>query len=52
MIDIMAQVGRYPPNATGLDQFVVEGERHYWLHLAIDRLTGQIVDQQLEIVNM
>ncbi|GAT32875.1 hypothetical protein TSACC_21277 [Terrimicrobium sacchariphilum] len=51
LIDIFAQAGRYGPNATSLDQFTVEGERHFWLHLAIDRFTGEIVDQQLELVN-
>ncbi|HEY0257664.1 MAG TPA: hypothetical protein VGC39_09500, partial [Candidatus Methylacidiphilales bacterium] len=50
MIDIVAQAGRYPPTANTLDQFVVEGERRYWLHIAIDRFTGKIVDQKLEPV--
>lgn len=50
MIDLIAQPGRYPPNATSLSQFVVEGEKRYWLHLAIDRFTGEVIDQQLEAV--
>jgi hypothetical protein len=50
LIDMVAQVGRYPRNAAKLEQFVVEGERHLWLHVALDRYTGQIVDQQLELV--
>jgi len=50
MIDVIAQSGRYPPSATDLAQFVVEGEKRYWLHVAIDRFTGEIVDQQLEAV--
>jgi hypothetical protein len=50
MIDLVAQAGRYPPTATALSQFVVEGERHYWLHVAIDRFTGQVIDEQLEAV--
>jgi Tfp pilus assembly protein PilX len=50
MIDLIAQSGRYPPSATGLSQFVVEGEKRYWLHVAIDRFTGEIIDQQLEAV--
>lgn len=50
MIDVIAQSGRYPPTATTLQQFVVEGEKRYWLHVAIDRFTGEIVDQQLEAV--
>lgn len=50
LIDVIAQSGRYPPTATGLDQFVVEGEKRYWLHVAIDRFTGEVIDQQLEEV--
>jgi hypothetical protein len=51
MFDIVAQVGRFPASASGLDNFVVEGEKRYWLHIAIDRLTGQVVDRQLELVS-
>jgi hypothetical protein len=54
LIDLVAQSGRFPPNApasaVGLGQFVVEGEKHYWLHVAIDRYTGQVIDSQLEVV--
>jgi len=50
MIDVIAQSGRYPSTAAGLGQFVVEGETRYWLHVAIDRFTGDVIDQQLEAV--
>ena len=50
MIDVIAQSGRYPPTATNLSQFLVEGEKRYWLHIAIDRFTGEVIDQQLEAV--
>ena len=50
LIDIIAQTGRYPINATKLDQFNVEGEHRYWLHVAIDRYTGKVVSQNLESV--
>ena len=53
MIDVIAQSGRYPPTATAaadLPKFIVEGEQRYWVHVAIDRFTGQIIDQQVEIV--
>ena len=50
MIDVIAQSGRYPTNATSLANFVVEGEKRYWLHIAIDRFTGEVIDQQLEAV--
>jgi hypothetical protein len=51
MIDLFAQSGRYPPNASTLAGFLVEGEQHYWVHVAIDRFTGQVVDKQIEVVN-
>jgi Tfp pilus assembly protein PilX len=50
MIDVIAQSGRYPPNATTLAQFVVEGEKRYWLHVAIDRFSGEVIDRHLEAV--
>ncbi|HWM24829.1 MAG TPA: hypothetical protein VNP98_08390 [Chthoniobacterales bacterium] len=50
MIDLIAQSGRYPSSATNLAQFVVEGEKRYWLHVAIDRLTGEVIDRQPETV--
>ncbi len=50
LIDVIAQSGRLAPGATSLDNFVVEGEKRYWLHVAIDRYTGRIIDQQLEPV--
>jgi hypothetical protein len=50
MIDLIVQTGRYPTQATSLDQFLVEGEQRLWVHLAIDRLTGQLLDKQIEVV--
>ena len=50
LIDVIAQVGRLTPNATTLQNFLVEGERHYWLHVAIDRYTGKVINEQLEPV--
>ena len=52
LIDVIAQSGRYPPNATSLQNgFVVNGEQRYWVHVAIDRFTGQVIDKQIEVVN-
>ena len=51
LVDIISQTGRYPATAASLDNFVVDGARRYWLHVAIDRYTGQVVDKQIEIVN-
>ena len=57
LIDLDVQVGHYPTNvvqagsAADLSKFYVQGERRYWLHLAIDRYTSKIIDEQLEVVN-
>jgi hypothetical protein len=51
LIDVVAQTGRYPAGATGAAGFLVEGERRYWISIAIDRYTGRIIDQQWEAVN-
>ncbi|MFV0416508.1 MAG: hypothetical protein ACK5NG_09105, partial [Chthoniobacterales bacterium] len=51
LIDVIAQSGRYLPASTSLDDFVVEGERRYWLHVAIDRRTGKVVSRFLEPVS-
>jgi hypothetical protein len=40
MIDVIAQTGRYAPDATNITQankFIVEGEKRYWLHIALGR---------------
>jgi hypothetical protein len=29
----------------------LEGEQRYWVHVAIDRFTGQVIDKQMEVVN-
>jgi hypothetical protein len=50
MVDVVAQTGRFPTNAGGLDQFQVNGEQRYWVHLAIDRFTGRVVDKQIETI--
>jgi hypothetical protein len=39
-IDVIAQTGRYVPDATSVTQankFTVEGEKRYWLHIALGR---------------
>ena len=50
LIDVVAQTGRYPQSASTLDNFLVEGEERLWVHVAIDRLTGQVLDKQVEVV--
>ena len=57
MIDMVAQTGRYKPNAPDLGgaNFIVEGEKRYWLHVALGRdlLNGgvDVLGAQLEPVS-
>lgn len=51
LVDLVMQSGRYATGATTVDRFSVDGERRYWLHLAIDRYTGQVVARSMEPVN-
>jgi hypothetical protein len=51
MIDVIAQSGRYTAGSQTLNDFTVEGERRYWMHVAIDRFTGKIIASQIEPVS-
>jgi Tfp pilus assembly protein PilX len=51
LIDVIAQTGKYAPGEIDLKKFVVQGEQRYWVHVAIDRFTGQVIDKQIEVVN-
>ena len=33
-----------------VEGFIVQGERRYWLHLSMDRITGKVIDSQLNPV--
>jgi hypothetical protein len=35
----------------GRKEFIIAGEQHYWVHVAIDRFTGWVIDKQIEVVN-
>src|SRR4029077_17034377 len=40
LVDVIAQTGRYAPgttNITDANRFTVEGEKRYWLHIALGR---------------
>lgn len=54
MVDVVAQVGTFPPSVTTpptSSQFIVQGEKRYWVSVAIDRITGKILDQQIEPIS-
>ena len=53
MIDVIAQTGKYAPgtaNLTDPTKFIVQGEKRYWLHVALDRDDGTVLGSQLEEV--
>jgi hypothetical protein len=51
LIDVIAQSGRFKPNTNSLQNgFIVEGEQHYWVHVAIDRFTGQVIGKEIEVL--
>ena len=53
IIDVIGQTGKYRPDATDInqaDKFVVQGEKRYWLHIALDRDSGTVLGSQLEEV--
>lgn len=50
-LDLVVQSGMLPPSASDLDGFHAVAERRYWVHFAVDRLRGQLLDVQWELVN-
>ena len=53
MIDVIAQTGKYTPGTADLTaptKFIVQGEKRYWLHIALDRDDGTVLGSQLEEV--
>lgn len=48
LIDLIVQTGRFASNADSMDDFLVGGQRRYWVHLAIDRHTLKILEARLE----
>ncbi|MEM6822937.1 MAG: hypothetical protein AAF558_13490 [Verrucomicrobiota bacterium] len=51
MVDLIAQSGNIS-SASGSDMgdFRITGEKRYWLHVSIDRFTGEIIDSVIERV--
>jgi len=53
MIDVIAQTGNYAPGTPDLTdpaKFILQGEKRYWLHIALDRDDGTVLGSQLEQV--
>jgi Tfp pilus assembly protein PilX len=50
MIDLVAQSGRFGPGAPSLDAFQVQSETRRWIHVALDRMTGEVVAREVETI--
>ena len=51
LIDVVAQNGKFTGSSVTPGDFTVLGERRVWVSVAIDRVTGRIIDTQNEEVS-
>ncbi len=51
MIDLVAQTGRFTAASGSGSAFMVQGEERVWIHVAIDRITGEVLEIRREVVN-
>jgi hypothetical protein len=56
MVDVIAQTGKCAPGESDFAKFIVEGEKRYWLHIALGRdlntdRTVDVLGAQLEEVS-
>lgn len=51
LVDVVAQSGKFTGSTTTPGDFTVMGERRVWVSVAIDRMTGRIIDSQGEEVS-
>lgn len=51
MIDLVVQSGRFTAASQTAADFLVDGEQRYWVHVSIDRITGEVVAMRTERVH-
>jgi hypothetical protein len=51
MIDLVVQTGRFTSSSSSGSAFMVQGEERVWIHVAIDRITGEVLEIRREVVN-
>jgi hypothetical protein len=51
MLDLVVQTGRFGLQAQSAADFLPKSERRYWIHLALDRFTGEVVAKHMERVD-
>lgn len=50
MCDIVVQSGRISSQSSNLRDFLVEGQKRFFVYLTLDRITGEILDKHIEPV--
>ncbi len=50
MIDVVAQTGRISPSSANFQDFVVEGQKRFFVYLTLDRITGEVLSKHVEPV--
>lgn len=50
LVDLIVQDGQFLNPASGGADFVVRGEKRLWVHVAMDRFTGEVISQREEEV--
>ena len=51
MMDVIVQSGQVPTGGRDFTNFVRNAESRAWIFLAIDRLTGEVLDKRIEMVS-
>jgi hypothetical protein len=51
LIDLVAQTGRFNSTSKTGSDFLVQSEERVWIHVSIDRMTGEILEIRKENVN-
>lgn len=51
LIDLVVQSGRFSSSAANGENFSVQAQQRTWVHLSIDRLTGEVISMQKEVVD-
>jgi hypothetical protein len=51
LLDLVVQTGRFGLQAQSAADFIPKSERRYWIHLALDRFTGEVVAKHMERVD-
>jgi hypothetical protein len=51
LLDLVVQTGRFGLQSQSTADFLPKSERRYWVHLALDRFTGELVAKHMERVD-